>query len=568
VAPRIAYLRGDRTQEQSNGGALRNRTSALGDIIDSAPAFVGAPPFLYRDSVETVPYSSFRLAQANRKQAVYVGANDGMLHAFSADSGQEYFAFVPGGVFNNLYKLTQPTYTHRYYVDSSPVPIDAFYASAWHTVLTSGLGAGGQSIFALEVTHPDAYTSISGTSPFMWEFTDATDKDLGYTFSRPLVVRLHNGQWAALFGNGYNNMVADGHASTTGDAVLYIVDVQTGTLIRKLDTNVGMLEDPTRQNRPNGLSSPTVVDSDSDTIVDYVYAGDLYGNLWKFDLSSNSKDSWGVAYSKPIFTAVNANAEATKQVQPITTKPSVSRGPNGVGLIITFGTGKYLETGDSILSNLVTQTFYGIFDPNTGNASSDVISDRSKLTPQTIVYEGSQQFTASDGTKSTTNVRAVSNTAVGSSRGWYLDLISPVNHFEGEMQVTDSVVDNGQVFFTTLIPNSDPCSGGGRSWLMVLNVFSGGRLDTAPFDLNADGNFNSSDYVTLSDGTKVPTSGLGLNDGIGSKPAILSSNDTATSINGGGSDLIVINSSNGTPTSLKKNPGPRVVGRQSWRQVR
>jgi type IV pilus assembly protein PilY1 len=103
---------------------------------------------------------------------------------------------------------------------------------------------------------------------------------------------------------------------------------------------------------------------------------------------------------------------------------------------------------------------------------------------------------------------------------------------------------------------------------MVLNVFSGGRLDTTPFDLNSDGSFNSGDYVTLSDGTKVPAAGLGLNDGIGSKPAILSSNDTAASQDGGGSDLIIINNSNGTPTSLKKNPGPRVVGRQSWRQVR
>jgi type IV pilus assembly protein PilY1 len=157
---------------------------------------------------------------------------------------------------------------------------------------------------------------------------------------------------------------------------------------------------------------------------------------------------------------------------------------------------------------------------------------------------------------------------VGSSRGWFLDLLSPPSVFQGEMQVTDSVVNNGQVFFTTLIPNPDPCGGGGRSWLMALDVRSGGVLDTAPFDLNGDGSFNSGDSVTLSDGTKVPVSGLG-SDGAGSKPTILSTNDTASSKDTGNStDLVIVNNSDGTPDVVKKNPGPRSVGRQSWRQVR
>jgi type IV pilus assembly protein PilY1 len=164
----------------------------------------------------------------------------------------------------------------------------------------------------------------------------------------------------------------------------------------------------------------------------------------------------------------------------------------------------------------------------------------------------------------------VSHNAVGSSRGWYLDLISPnlaPNTIEGEMQVTDSVVNNGQVFFTTLIPNSDPCSGGGRSWLMALDVRSGGTLDTAPFDLNGDGSFNSGDSVTLSDGTKVVVTGLGSN-GIGSKPTFLSTNDTASSKDPNSTDLALLNNSSGVPDVVKKNPGPRAVGRQSWRQVR
>ena len=570
---KVAYLRGDHSKEQTNGGAFRNRATALGDIVDSAPAFVGDPPFLYRDNVESVPYSTFRKDEKGRPQAVYVGSNDGMLHAFDAASGEESFAFVPGGVFNNLYKLTQPTYTHHYYVDGTPAPIDAFYNGAWHTVLASGLGAGGQSIFALEVTNPSTYSTDNGKSPFLWEFTDAQDADLGYTFSRPLTIRLHNGKWGVVFGNGYNNTVADGSQSTSGDAVLFIVDAQTGALIKKIDTGVGTSADPSKQSRPNGLSSPVVVDYDSDTIVDYVYAGDLYGNLWKFNLSDASPDAWSSAYTTgskkvpvPLFTAKNTASDTTKQLQPITTKPSVSRGPNGSGLIITFGTGKYLESSDTSVANLVTQTFYGIFDPNT-NTASDEVSSRDQLTKQTIVYEGIQTYTAPSGATIKTPVRAVSNNTLGSSRGWYLDLVSPTSGFQGEMNVSDSVFSNGQVIFSTLIPNADPCSGGGTSWLMVLNVSTGGRLDTTPFDLNTDNSFNSSDYVTLSDGTKVPAAGLGLTS-IESKPAIIGTNDTSSSQDGGGSDLIITNDSNGKPNATKKNPGPRVVGRQSWRQVR
>jgi type IV pilus assembly protein PilY1 len=140
--------------------------------------------------------------------------------------------------------------------------------------------------------------------------------------------------------------------------------------------------------------------------------------------------------------------------------------------------------------------------------------------------------------------------------------VSPVNGFEGEMQVTDSVISTGQVIFTTLIPNSDPCSGGGRSWLMDLDLFSGGRLDTTPFDLNADGAFDSKDYVLLPDGSRVPVSGLQSDVGIGSKPALVSNNGIPAC------DYLIVAGTNGHTQTVCKNPGPRAVGRQSWRQVR
>jgi type IV pilus assembly protein PilY1 len=386
---------------------------------------------------------------------------------------------------------------------------------------------------------------------------------------------LHNGKWGVVFGNGYNNTAADGNQSTTGDAVLFILDAQTGKLIKKIDTGVGSAKDPTKRGRPNGLAEVFTLDYDNDSIIDDIYAGDLYGNLWKFNLTDASPDNWGSAYMDgttpvPLFTARNDSKDPTLQVQPITTKPIVVRGPNGVGLVVMFGTGKYLEPSDTNPSNLVTQSYYGIFDPNT-NTASDIVSGRAELTAQTIVFEGPVSVTAPDGSTTQQNMRAASNNATTSSRGWYMDLVSPVNGFQGEMVTTDSKVDNGMVIFSTLIPNADPCSGGGSSWLMTLNIYSGGRLDFTPFDLNGDGKFTSSDFVTITlpDGTKmpVPVSGTGM-DSIQSSPTILFSNDTAAGGTASGRDLMLTNDANGKKNGKPINGGPRHVGRQSWRQVR
>jgi len=557
----VNYLRGDGSKEVQSGGLLRNRplipfANKLGDIVDSAPVFVGAPPFRYTDTLESQPYSTFLNNYKNRKKLVYVGANDGMVHAFDAVTGQEALAFIPSAVFPNLPLLASPSYVHQYFVDGSPTMGDAFFGGAWHTMLVGGLNKGGRSVYALDITDPSGFSEASANSIFKWEYSDS---NLGYTFSRPAIVRMHNNKWAAVFGNGYNNTVS---GSATGRAYLYIVDIQTGALMTAapIDTKKGSTT------TPNGLATPAVVDIDGDSTVDYIYAGDLLGNMWKFDVTNATPSNWKIAFPvdgsgnpTPLFTA----KDAAGNPQPITSRPEVGRGPNGGGMIVLFGTGKYLEPDDKDLAKLSSpyqkvETFYGIIDKNTsGFPATDQVTARSQLTQQTIQVE--QSFTLGG---QTWNLRLTSQNPVGANRGWYMDLVSPALGFQGEMQVSDSVLRNGRIVFTTLIPSADPCEFGGTSWLMEMDALSGARLQTTPFDLNNDGMFNSGDFVTVTIGGStmtIPASGLQSQVGITPKPGILA---------GANAEYKYTPGTSGDIQMTVENPGAGAIGRQSWRQIR
>ncbi len=334
--PVLEYLRGEISNEQRNGGSFRNRGSLLGDIINSSPIFYAGPSQRYPDSwgadspENTSPYSSFVSRYFNRQPVIYVGANDGMLHAFNADTGQELFAYVPESIFPQLPLLADPSYGHRFYVDGTPTIVDAFINGQWRSILLSGLRSGGQGIFALDVTEPESFDSDN----ILWEFTDSDDRDLGFTFGKPSIARLHNGDWAAIFSGGYNNTVDNGldggsEDSNTGNAVLYIVNLADGQLIKKIDTGVGSDEDPTGQNRPNGLSTPAVVDYNSDGIADIIYAGDLFGNLWKVDITSENNNQWDISLKQgntplPLFQACSADSASPPVNPPSPAPPSIT----------------------------------------------------------------------------------------------------------------------------------------------------------------------------------------------------------------------------------------------------
>ncbi len=485
---RLNWIRGDQSNEVQNNGYLRNRTDLLGDIIDSNPVYTQAESYGYSNLPVTAPeqasYANYLASKSTRTAMIYDGANDGMLHGFNANTGVEQFAYVPAAVYGQLSGLTDPQYTHKYFVDGTASISDAYVTKAssskWTTVLVSGLNKGGQSVFALDVSNPTAFSAAN----VLWEYSGSTSdtgstgvtdvNGMGYSYAQPQVAKMNDGSWAAIFGNGYD--------SVSGEAFLYIVNLNTGALVKKIPTNSTV---------SNGLSTAVLYDANNDSVIDYAYAGDLQGNLWKFDLTATSSAGWVLSNGgQPLFSAVNSN----NQIQPITSKPLLAANPMG-GVMVYFGTGSYLTLADA--NNTNTQSFYAIWDKPSTTGTVGLAN----LVQQSItetVNSGTTNPAANCPQSSTTcsntytnNLRSVSGLTVDYSkeRGWYLDLTP------GERVRSAPVLINSLVLFLTTIPSTDPCVPGGTSWLMEVNYLSGGAPAVSPFDLSNEGVINSSDVL-------------------------------------------------------------------------
>ncbi len=580
---RLQYLKGKRSATiKSEAAALgltvnfRERAYLLGDMIHSAPVFVGAPDRSYASADSSFPgrnaHVAFKTAHANRREMIYVGANDGMLHGFRVSNGRDDMSYIPNEVFAKLPELSSPNYFHRYYVDGSPKEGDVYVNGAWKTVIASGLRAGGQAVFVLDVTNPTNFANTDGAADntVVMEFSDEDDADLGYTYAQPQIILMNNNKWAIAFGNGYNNTDADGSVSTTGNAVLFIVYLDGSGYI-KIDTGVGSTSDP------NGLSSVFPVDVDGDFRVDYLYGGDLEGNLWKFDVASSSDTSWKLDFSgatcattstcQPLFAAGSD--------QPITGRPVVGDHPTGEGLMVYFGTGKYIETSDSEVIGAATQTIYGIWDQSdiSGISFSPASLSKSSLLEQTIDKETTSSFdTDDDGVDDATRYTRLtsdnqidwrSSTNPSGDQGWYMDLQLGTTS-EGERQVNDLVLRNGVLIFVTLTPSESPCEFGGSSWLMALDAQDGSRLGVSPFDFNGDKGFDGDDLVTDNAGNQVTASGAKTDTGITSTPSLIFISGDGHSSN----RVDTILSGTGGLNNEIMNLGDSDLGRLMWREVK
>lgn len=501
ASDRVNYLRGERSTETQDATGFRTRSSRLGDVIHSSPTYVGGPQRIGMDTLEGLTegasnsYETYKSNNADRTPLVFVGANDGMLHAFNADSGRETFAFIPTAVQENLRYLTYQSYSHKFFVDGPTATGDIFdsASNSWKTILIGTLRKGGKSIFALDVTDTDNIR-------LLWEFSDV---NLGNVYGKPTITRLHNGKWGVIVSNGYN--------STNHRAVLYILNPMTGAIIKQFDTGVGALA------TPNGLATPTPVDINGDLITDYVYAGDLRGNMWRFDLidpadpggtlkgtaattrNNVNESKWAIGFSgNPLFVAQDGAAN----LQPITAGVAVAPHITGRGVIVSFGTGKYLESNDAQKDTSRSQSAYGVWDRYVLHSVStrDSIS-RSNMIEQTMSVSSVESYQQVDDEGNETDeveqtIRTVSNnpmewfnteneSSTPETFGWYLDFEENGTR-QGEMLVTEPSIVGKAVIFATTTPNDDPCEAGIDRWVYGLDVNSGGRTTESVFDHNRD----------------------------------------------------------------------------------
>lgn len=537
---RLNYLRGDR---QNEGSIFRTRGSVLGDIINAGPLYVGEPDSGWPDLTPfpsgNNAYSQFKIAEANREGVVYVGANDGMLHAFNSSNGRELFGYIPNSLFSSagnagLHFLTMPSYEHRFYVDLPLTVADAYISThnsgrSWHTILLGGERSGGQGYFALDITNPNQFSLSQINNIFLWEFSSADDSRLGYTYSRPVIGLMNNGRWAAIFGNGYN-------APGTKDAVLFIVYLDGGTngvwqegrdyLV--FDTREGS------NGSPNGLSSPLAVDLDGNGTIDRIYAGDYEGNLWAFDVSSQQSNNWDIAYGRgnrprPLFSG--------SALRPITTKPVAVINPdvtstnsNYPNTIVMFGTGSLLTSSDKNERN--TQYFYGVWDHGDDNIGNSRLVE--------------QSYTSTSGTRRLTDYSIPYEEANrGRSRdGWRIPFYS------GERIVTNPVTRGGIVLFSTTIPEvNDVCAYGGSGYLMAAKVENGGQPSFPVFDVNNDDQLNENDQIN---GNYV--SGIAYEAGFPAELALFG-------------DYLYVPTSSGQLEAFKIFSSTVNTGRLSWKEI-
>ena len=439
----VNYLRGDQTYTVKTGSdpstlapLYRQRVNILGDIINGAPVYVGKPPFNYEDD----GYADFAVTNRSRKPMVYIAANDGMLHAISADDadgGKEIWAYVPTAVMPNMYKLADKGYggKHQYFVDGAPVIGDVKIGGAWKTIIVGGLNKGGNSYYALDITDP--------SNPVMlWEFTDA---NMGLTFGNPIITKRKDGTWVVVVASGLNNTSGDGKGH------LYVLDAANGDKLLDLPTTAGSSASPSGLSKINAW-----IDKMADNTALHFYGGDMHGNVWRFDTDKR----YGAAASALQLATLQIDSSTP---QPITTKPVTAM--VGSNAVVVVGTGRYL--GESDITDKSTQSIYAIRDPLGSTGWGDVRADSTNFVEQTLTLNNVDPVKA-------TSASITSNKVDWTKGGWWVDLPQ-----EGERIAVNMGLQLGTLAIGSAIPNGDACSSGGSSWRYYLSVGTGSSIADA-----------------------------------------------------------------------------------------
>ena len=519
----LNYLRGDTTNERASTAAgstkaYRTRAKLLGDIVGSKARPVGPPAYPFSDAANP-GYSAFKATWAGRPTVVYVGANDGMMHAIHGDlttGGTELFAYVPSALFqgpngtpsvDGLASLGNPSFSHHFLVNATPNVYDVDFARTagasgsadWHSILIGGLGKGGRSYYAIDVTDPVGMAAggeATVAGKVLWEFTDT---DLGYTYGDPIVVKTAKYGWVVIIPSGYNNTDGQGH--------LLIINPKTGALLEKVSTGAGS---PTNS-AGLAFANAFVLDS-SDGTIDAVYAGDLLGNLWRWDVTPTAG-----AYPAPLKMATLTTSGGS--AQPVTSRPMIEVHPTLKKRFVLVGTGRLLDTTD--IANTQGQSFYAIVDGTNAhfNASADL--------PSGITFPVTRSMLA-------TNTNALVGVTFDptTQMGWVEDLGVGANGI-GWRVTTDATTLLGSVAWAATLPNGSVCSPSGdsrvygrdfASSITTVKTLNGANLESALY-VSISGNVTDLRYLsvngkaTLISGTDIggvqkiditPVSGLGL----------------------------------------------------------
>ena len=540
----LDFLRGDRTKELGSATCIpatacvyRARVKLLGDVLGSGPVLSGRQDFGYKDAAWATllvrkSYETYLTTKKNRTPLLLVGANDGMMHAFDGNTGDEKFAFIPQAVVPTLKSLGAAVYVKKAFVDGPIVVSDAYLGNQWKTYAVFSMGPGGKSVVGLDVTDPD---SLTGSS-VKWEFTDS---GLGYLLSRPVVQRLEDGTWAAIFSGGYEN--------TNNSGILFVVNLETGALISKTVlpgplTNGCSTNVTTSSTTPGGLGALRPFTTKEGKV--FIYAGDLLGNVWRFKALTGVS---GLTDVSKIFGACNSST----QPQPITAAPAVTS--FGIQPFVFVGTGQLFATGD--IASLRGQSFYALIDDG-------------QISPYSRNDLGVQSITSTVG-----NARFFSDAEVNlaTKRGWYLDLPST-----GERFVASPVVLDGRVAFTSFAPTIENCESKGTSWLFNLDALSGRPASAGKPTLDVDGNgvVDQNDVVKINN-VNTAAGATTIEATIGGITAVRTvrppdASSSSASASGGKCQLgnISLLTSNLYKKGVEQNCSPGQFMRSGWTQLR
>ncbi len=559
----------------------------MGDVINSTPAIVGSPPFYYRfDSYFDFKYDPDIMVRKpsgirGKEAIVYVGANDGALHAFRLSDGVELWRFYPDSVRAKMAMagtspqddMCSPSYCHKFLLDGSPEPADIYIDSTigWRTILTTGLGEGGSAFFALDVTYgKDFDEPNNGTqvikSAFLWEFTDTDDSELGLARSWPSIARVRDAatggvaDWATYFGSGPE---ANSQLQTTKEAYLFAVNSwdkskvwNDGSATPVPVYNVKLATGTLQNDEP---APPLVIDTQNDDyMADRVYLGNLYGDMYRV------KD---IGFAETPVSELLFDSAKTDHTTPVTAKAGYAYAGNG-DIWLYFGTGKYRDQIDKFTVD--QQYFYGLFDAGAAEATPYIQSGLVEITTEIIEAHALDDTGAtvdldkdgdvdSDDLRSYRTLSCPSPDSNGncnpSNLSWVLKLAIPSSS-ASERTISQPLIVGGIVFFTTFVPDGDVCEGNGDTWLFAVDWQSGEFVSNEVFDINEGGAFDAGDK-TVQDTSGNEKGVAGIYIGTGKPSGELAIHN----------DILFVGTTGQAPKAIKVNLPEQRVRLKSWQQV-